>query len=1471
MTEELPKEIGCVEVRLDPKPVLKDSEIKSETLQLRFQEIRTRSQEKRGRIFVLINEVMSSKREEVLGKEMTLEEIQKSVKELETEELLPDNYLVRSGFVINAIAQRKSKISEEERQLVGDVYSFSFTEKTKIQREIDQLNKIKGIRRLFIPSKRKRLIKEADKLEQKTSELNKRRDEKKVELKILQELETPVDKKRDDVFCAEICKAVEEITNDYEGFLGELLDDRQIVDEITESYIDKVIVPFVEKSEVAKKLLPEQKDEFYTVLRDFLAHRDLPDEKKMPYRQALDRCLTAESGLSYLDSVCAQLSFFPERSEVRNLITILTARELEPILEEIKNNSSRHWELREKVLKGINNAVFPDSDRIFFSQFSFGKSVLEQLDEDKYRILPPNMQFWVHLLSSKTAKKIFKDNLTEIDDSNYNFFLRKSLTDSHGTYIDSLYYFPRPDSVRNLLLLAAADYRQYRTVHANGTLARLAQRPDWASTLDEAEKKYPEIKSLRTLLENWNFTGYQSNTELQQGIGEFALSLYKTTSDDKELSQIVTEALPNSSIIKILKEKGVISSSDAENFTKAESLLSEISKESWKLYRQDNTTPHVESYYFVNALRESLFPLLLGVGSREQQLFVLNKFKLLSELILEYKTDFKVLDVLVSDIFIKTVRDNNKKIEGVVNFLHEFHEADEMLSSGKSIELTSKNWQIYLMMFIRLHNEVYGLPELSQKASERIKLLFEDPKNKNFCLNELSNLWKMYLRSGDIKEVPMLLSVVPGFIEYCGGAGPLSQLESLGSLILSIDRAFIKLSGNDNIKTDILDGLNTVEDRFTLDKWSNEDKTEFYTISRDMLEASPEMYLEFLSLFGEMSSFQFKKFVRELFPLYRTKLILFERRDQYGKKEYDAEKLFELKSDIVNFRVNLGKEDIFEEYRKKLHLEIQDFFKEKFGIILIPEKFTSETVLSIMNISVYLANLPQDKRTFEKETILGFYLSLMINNQWDKYRAGHNIKPEDLLIPSKAELINRLLMEQKDLNSLTAENLGISIDQMQEFYDLLQQETESIIVGSIETIDTKLTIIIINLQSYEDLDMYPDRLDKRRMKLLVDYGDKRVNSVVARMYQKLTNPGREIYFNAEEQNIEYEIKRIMKENELELSPQILKEYFQDGLRPLSIITNLLGFIKDNDVKSEIGKLRKLLEPSPEIIKAFKKLGEGFTSLSGAIPISQDLTYLDNLISRGEKDLNPEELKLLKGYVGDIKRKMFDLEKIYSQLKNKFSGLRQGVRTENPIFIKMIDEVDRIIHTSNDQQAVSSTFTNNLNSVIENIRACLSCTSSQGSNNDTNLTFGDMNKFLIFSRSESQKAGSVSDQLVFLEPYLVDDKVVGMVFVLDNIYGLNTPKILESHVDVLLKKYRLIKQRFPNIKLSVFITQAAVSTGGSSLIEFSERIKLQEIVGEIRNLEIDVIKSAMGDHYMEFSGMGRGSGKRIADGILISSN
>jgi len=82
---------------------------------------------------------------------------------------------------------------------------------------------------------------------------------------------------------------------------------------------------------------------------------------------------------------------------------------------------------------------------------------------------------------------------------------------------------------------------------------------------------------------------------------------------------------------------------------------------------------------------------------------------------------------------------------------------------------------------------------------------------------------------------------------------------------------------------------------------------------------------------------------------------------------------------------------------------------------------------------------------------------------------------------------------------------------------------------------------------------------------------------------------------------------------------------------------------------------------------------------------------------------------------------------------------------------------------------------------------------------------------------------------------------------------------------------LIKQRFPNIKLSVFITQAAVSTGGSSLIEFSERIKLQEIVGEIRNLEIDVIKSAMGDHYMEFSGMGRGSGKRIADGILISSN
>lgn len=60
------------------------------------------------------------------------------------------------------------------------------------------------------------------------------------------------------------------------------------------------------------------------------------------------------------------------------------------------------------------------------------------------------------------------------------------------------------------------------------------------------------------------------------------------------------------------------------------------------------------------------------------------------------------------------------------------------------------------------------------------------------------------------------------------------------------------------------------------------------------------------------------------------------------------------------------------------------------------------------------------------------------------------------------------------------------------------------------------------------------------------------------------------------------------------------------------------------------------------------------------------------------------------------------------------------------------------------------MTNDLDIVIKNIRECLSCKTAQ-CNNDTNLSFGVNNRFLITTSDDHKSKGSYSDELVTLLP------------------------------------------------------------------------------------------------------------------------
>ena len=133
---------------------------------------------------------------------------------------------------------------------------------------------------------------------------------------------------------------------------------------------------------------------------------------------------------------------------------------------------------------------------------------------------------------------------------------------------------------------------------------------------------------------------------------------------------------------------------------------------------------------------------------------------------------------------------------------------------------------------------------------------------------------------------------------------------------------------------------------------------------------------------------------------------------------------------------------------------------------------------------------------------------------------------------------------------------------------MLQQEVQSLVIGNIETIDVKLANIIENLHSLEDPDLYPDNLDKQRLGLLLNWGNKKIGAAVAKMYQKAANPERQIQFSEDDLSIQQEILKIAQESGFAVTPQILKQHFQDGIRPLSTVVNLLTFVRETGVKHE---------------------------------------------------------------------------------------------------------------------------------------------------------------------------------------------------------------------------------------------------------------------------------------------------------------
>ncbi len=777
----------------------------------------------------------------------------------------------------------------------------------------------------------------------------------------------------------------------------------------------------------------------------------------------------------------------------------------------------------------------------------------------------------------------------------------------------------------------------------------------------------------------------------------------------------------------------------------------------------------------------------------------------------------------------------------------------------------------------------------------------ENIQNKNLAMKMLRREYAEFLKTG---IMPSGLKCFADYMRMCDGAGPLTQIE-----------AFLDYCGElGRVDEKTIDGIRGVEARIR--KWDDQDKANYYAISAEVLKADPEIFGEFIEVFGRIKEEEdFVVFAKEIYPLFRAKLALLKEYDDYSDgigdgsstvnyKNVDKEKI---KNDLhiallpFSFEGKGGGEDdraYLERRRKGIEMvkrnilgEITGLFQEKFDILpeAIPSELDDEAIRSIEDMVLYLSNVNHpDSR---KKNIIGFFLALQLmknekgGTKWDDFRAGLSVPPTSCLGREAARSVESALSVSESKNPIKSQDIGIADEErLKDFRIALQDETSEIRVGNTSTVDARLQNISQNIRELMDPDLYDDLIDKAKIDLLRRYGSKKINSVAAKMWQRQN--GKSIDFTAEEEEIASGLGQMLTENGIELSSKSINEHLQKGFKDLGMIFAAYEVIETSNIDEKVFELQDLLIPRGEILTIFQEMGEEFKPHSGVLALSADIAFLENLVAKAEKkgllsgDIEEQRRKiaLVRGYLNEAHAKFGEISRLYEELVKKFDNIKiqpiiEGGSGRDKLIAKM-QEIRNIIgsRASGIQTTIVSRCSNKMTTIVENMRACLSC-KTKGVNNDTDLTFGESYKFYLYSSGSVGETGSMSDEIVYFVP--VEDKngERRMSFVMDRLYGSKNRDIYYNHAATLVKKAKELKKRFPEARISVLLTASSAMSCAAKLDarRLASHIGVPQTatVVEHESLGVEIPESGFGDHYIEIDeGSAREAGRREVGGIEI---
>ena len=774
-----------------------------------------------------------------------------------------------------------------------------------------------------------------------------------------------------------------------------------------------------------------------------------------------------------------------------------------------------------------------------------------------------------------------------------------------------------------------------------------------------------------------------------------------------------------------------------------------------------------------------------------------------------------------------------------------------------------------------------------------IKGAFENNHVKDLCLAKLRNMYGEYLGSSGRMQFPTVLRSMADYMHSKGGAGPLTQIEAFLDYAGALGDSLQDVDSGNNWKDRLVANVVAIEDTMQKYRWDNQEKANFYATSAEIINANPELFQEFVKLFvNNLSKKEFKVFTGEIYPLYRAKLALLRKYEDhsdgigvgYNTISYDPADIKDLKDQLHTALLPFNCKEVsiekrqegIEKVKENIFNEVSELFKTRFSIRpeAIPGGLSKADARAIGDMTRYLGSLADPNQ--QKKDILGFYLALQLDKDktaWEKLRSGENISPSKYLDIASSYNVEQALELSRKKNPITLERTRIvSPKRLAEFRRAIQNETVSNRSGSIQTVDLKLENLRGHMEELTDPDLYPEGIDRQRIELLGELPSRReFNKGISVILQRMM--GKDIPLTNEGQLINDRVGQILRDNGLEFNMDNIQQYFQTDMKTLQTPFSILESMKKDGVADSIKELRTMLNPPDNVVQILEKLGEATEPQSDITALGMEIDNLENLMVKKANELTEDESNVLKEYLNAVRKKLTELDGIYSRVVDSYNTIKRN--GAHPSTVNKIKEIDKIISDKANQSTITTTCTNEMIAIIENMRACLSCV-TKGINNDTNLTFGEGYKFYLYSSESDNRNSSAADEIVYFVPTEDEGgRNKRLSFVMDLVYGMKNSDILMAHIETILKKARELKNEFPEVPISIIIPKSSILSCGADIdaIGISKKLGLGDDFIDINNKTITVPESGFGDHYIEFGDRGaRISGPReVPSGIEIVIN